>query len=510
MLRQIFIKVDGEARSSSPKAAQWAGMQYEDRATEVVFDISAIGATNALYRIDFCSEVAGYHPSENLTPDGKGCISRAIPHYLTRFGGELSATAVVTLADKEGAADAEILSYPVSLYFTSVLRNEEGEAETYNSISAAAEEVHNMKTAVAECADAVGVMYDELCAANVTAAELREVKDAAEEVTEELQEMLQSGELSGVGKETAEGGEIFGDYENNRALGRGASASGIKTFSGGRAFKILAIVPAEEAKSYNVTVRGDVTEGNKPYVVGDILQITANVNFNNSYKIASISISGNTSILGIVRADNRSVQAMELAEEHPNNTENWLYVAGKTGGEETPWLVGASAFGEEVTVSGEAAFGAGFLNAVTGDFAACFGRSNKAGYAGLVGGALNEVGDYGFATGNGNVATGIDSVATGVCTSATKYASRAGGSGTVARNEYATAEGLGTRTYRQAQFVVGKYNKSRNTTMFEVGNGAGDFERSNAFEVYEDGSVTIGGVKITPEQLTRLLALIAE
>ena len=36
MLRQVFIKIDGEARSSSPKTCQWAGMQYEDNATEVV------------------------------------------------------------------------------------------------------------------------------------------------------------------------------------------------------------------------------------------------------------------------------------------------------------------------------------------------------------------------------------------------------------------------------------------------------------------------------------------
>ncbi len=510
MKRKIFIKIGEDARSISPKAAQWAGMQYEDRATEVVFDISALEFSNALYRIDLCSDAAGYHPGKNLTPDGEGCISRELPRYITQVGGEASATAVITPLDASGEAAGEVLSYPLTLYFTEVLRNEEGEEETIACISEAAEAVNAMKGEVESNTEEVRRMYDGLCEAGVTAEELKAVRDSAEEVTETLHNMLESGELGGVGEETAEGGEIFGDYENNRAISFGASAAGVRTFSGGKAFKILAILPADEAKNYRVTVRGDVTEGRDPYEVGDVLQITANVNFNNSYKIASIDISGHTSILGIERTDSRSVQTMSLAEEHPNNTENWLYVAGKDNGEETPWLVGAAAFGQNVTVTGEAAFGAGFANTVSGDFAAGFGRGNKAGYAGLVGGALNEVGDYGLAAGNGNLATGINAVATGVSTSATKYASRAGGSGTVARNEYATAEGLGTKTYKQAQFVVGKYNKSRNTTLFEVGNGGSDSERSNAFEVYENGSVAIGGVTLTPEQLTRLLALITE
>ena len=510
MLRQVFIKIDGEARSSSPKTGQWAGMQYEDNATEVVFDLSALGVTDALYRIDFSSEVAGYHPGENLTPDTDGCISRAIPHYLTMYGGELTATAVITLVNSDGATDSEILSYPVSLHFTSVLRSEEGEAETYNSISAAAEEVHNMKSDVIQCTAAVNEMYNELHAANVTAAELLEVKEAAETVTEELLQMLQNGELSGVGKATAEGGEIFGDYENNRAEGRGTSASGLKTRAGAKAFKILSIVETSSSKTYDITVRGNVRAVAAPYAVGDILQITANVNFNNSFKISAIRVNGETSVLSVERADNRSVQAMSLAEEHPNNTENWLYVAGKSGWEETPWLICSAAFGEEVAVTGESAFGAGFMNTVAGDFAAAFGRGNKAGYAGLVSGALNEVGDYAFASGNGNRAVGIDSVATGVATEATKYASRAGGSGTIARNEFATAEGLGTKTGRQAQFNVGMYNKGRGTTLFEVGNGASNSERSNAFEVFDDGSVAIGGITLTPEKLTRLLALIEE
>ena len=311
---------------------------------------------------------------------------------------------------------------------------------------------------------------------------------------------------SSVGQKTETGGEIFNDYERNIAIGDGSSASGIRTWAGNKAFKILNI--EKTAEGYNITVRGDVTLGKDPYVAGDVLQITANVNFNNSFAITSVGTEGSNSILSIAKVDTRSVQTMSMATEHPNNTENWLYVAGKDNGEISPWLVGANASGEDVKVTGSDAFGTGFMNEIAGDFGAGFGRHNKVGYAGLASGSNNEVGDYGLVAGNGNKATGIDAVATGVSTQATKYASRAGGSGTLARNEYAVAEGLGTRTYRQAQFVVGQYNKARKNTFFEVGNGASATDTSNAFEVYEDGSISIGGVTITPEQLTKLLALI--
>ena len=322
-------------------------------------------------------------------------------------------------------------------------------------------------------------------------------------------EQLKNVDILTVGIKTPESGEIFNDYENNTALSAGSSASGLMTQAGNKAFKILSIV-SKGSHTYDVTVRGNVTSGKNPYVVGDVLQITANVNFNNSFKIASIRVDSGTSVLGIEKVDSRSVQAMSLGYEHPSNAENWLYVAGKDNGETCPWLIGAFASGIETVVSGTAAFGSGHRNVVAGDFAAGFGLENKVGYAGFTSGAKNETGDYGFASGNGNKATGIDSVATGVNTQATKYASRAGGSGTTARNEFAVAEGLGTRTYRQAQFVCGQYNKARKNTLFEVGNGASATSVSNAFEVYEDGSIALGGVTITPAQLTKLLALIAE
>ena len=155
MKRTVLIKIGGEARSVSPAALQWAGMQYEDNATEVVFDLSALEIQNALYRIDFNSVTAGYFPSENLIPDGIPSIRRSIPKYITQYGGELEAVAVITPLDSSDEPVGEVLSYPVKLYFTEVSRGDEGEAEFIPSLSAIEESVRKMKEEVADDAEAV-------------------------------------------------------------------------------------------------------------------------------------------------------------------------------------------------------------------------------------------------------------------------------------------------------------------------------------------------------------------
>ena len=58
------------------------------------------------------------------------------------------------------------------------------------------------------------------------------------------------------------------------------------------------------------------------------------------------------------------------------------------------------------------------------------------------------------------------------------------------------------------QTVIGTYNKNRANTLFEVGNGT-PTARSNAFEVYADGSISVGGVVITPARLRALIELIS-
>ena len=62
---------------------------------------------------------------------------------------------------------------------------------------------------------------------------------------------------SGVGEETPEGGEIFNDYENNKAIGEGSTARGISTTAGTKAFKIISInEPQSEGSPIDISSFG--------------------------------------------------------------------------------------------------------------------------------------------------------------------------------------------------------------------------------------------------------------
>ena len=133
-MREILFKITKDKEHIKPRTRQWAGMQYEDNATEVKFDLSELSLERALYRIDFNSAGAGYQPSENLIVEGN-TIRRAIPSYVTQYGGEVQVTAVITIFDENGEATGTCLSYPVLIYFTDVEKDAEGSKNAEKNIS---------------------------------------------------------------------------------------------------------------------------------------------------------------------------------------------------------------------------------------------------------------------------------------------------------------------------------------------------------------------------------------
>ncbi len=141
-IRKIEIKV---SNITEPKNTEriWAGIQYEDNATEIVFDVSSVDIAKALYRIDFDSNGAGYHPSKNLDVSG-GKISRKIPKLITNYGGEAEAAAVITELDSAGKETGTVYSYPVILYFTPVQKSEYGNETVEGNISEMEESVKIM------------------------------------------------------------------------------------------------------------------------------------------------------------------------------------------------------------------------------------------------------------------------------------------------------------------------------------------------------------------------------
>lgn len=109
-------------------------------------------------------------------------------------------------------------------------------------------------------------------------------------------------------------------------------------------------------------------------------------------------------------------------------------------------------------------------------------------------GAYTEAkGKYSHAEGYGTVAATDYSHAEGWHTNAQGYASHAGGTGTFA--------GFGNQT------AIGQYNDNQTDSLFEIGNGTSDTNRSNAFRVTKEGDVYSCG-DIVPGKITGIANLI--
>lgn len=104
-----------------------------------------------------------------------------------------------------------------------------------------------------------------------------------------------------------------------------------------------------------------------------------------------------------------------------------------------------------------------------------------------------KIGYRATAEGGANTASGLYTHAEGQMTVASGQGAHTEGYGSKATNQHSHAEGYYTQTGAQYQHVGGKYNIGKNNTLFEIGNGTADNARSNAFEVYNNGDITVTG-----------------
>lgn len=202
---------------------------------------------------------------------------------------------------------------------------------------------------------------------------------------------------------------------------------------------------------------------------------------------------------------------------------NYLIVVDK------PWLgeleVGytSMAFGDNNIAYARDTLAGGRNTKALGKYGVSLGNNTEAGHAALaIGTNVKALGFNGLATGENTKAYGWDSVAGGKDTTASgKYSmaqnlntkaigdnSTALGNNSTASGESSFVTGHGSKATLYAQTVVGRFNDTDTNALFIIGNGEGDSDRSNAFEVYDDGSISLAGVTITPEQLQGLLALL--
>lgn len=248
------------------------------------------------------------------------------------------------------------------------------------------------------------------------------------------------------GNKIENGGEVFNDYENNTADGSYSHAEGENTAASGRASHT-------EGSGTTAGYTGSHAEGE------------------------------NSSALGHgAHAENSST-----AEGDYSHSEGYL---SKTTG------ANSHAEGTETLSSGQNSHAEGENTVASGTASHSEGKNTTAS------------GEKSHAEGENTKATGSGAHAEGSNTTASGEDSHAEGSNTYAVGARSHACGNSTVAGYIDQTVIGRFNQNGTDTLFEVGNGTSDTERSNAFEVYKDGTLSIGGETVSPEQFERLLSML--
>lgn len=141
---------------------------------------------------------------------------------------------------------------------------------------------------------------------------------------------------------------------------------------------------------------------------------------------------------------------------------------------------GAHAEGSSTTASGTYSHAEGLLSSATHNYAHAEGSSVASAQA-----AHSE--------GEGSTASAFCAHAGGNYGAASGSCSFSHGAYTNATAECSVAMGCRTNAGYVDQFVAGKYNSNKSTSIFEIGNGTGDGNRSNAIEVDTYGNTKIAG-----------------
>ena len=278
--------------------------------------------------------------------------------------------------------------------------------------------------------------------------------------------------------------EIFNDYESNKALTQYSSASGYKTIAGKKAFKITAM-PSRTSFTLD-SVEGLSVNDVVSYSIPQSGSGTSSVAWKETQDIAKITaISAKTITLDTAIPNNLAAADIANYQSSTNRIACRLWVNAKPEIGTYDLSTKANARGRENKALGEASDVGGKGNIVTAPYGAATNSGNKVDA------------ENGFAFGGGNTLeqSAIRSAVGGVNNTSKAYASFLGGnqseSEETARESFGW--GMGLKVTNPNEAVVGKFNEPKTGLLFSAGNGTDDNNRHNAFEVYDDGSVSAPG-----------------
>lgn len=277
--------------------------------------------------------------------------------------------------------------------------------------------------------------------------------------------------LNPVGRCTEAGGEIFNDYENNKAFSPFSHSAGHNTKAGMRGFfysniefgETYDIITLSDVQNYGTDTETDLSETIAQYPIATEDVLISMVNGNKYYKCAKIiSTSGNT--ITVEKLPFPSI--VSISDPGVDDWSLWVEASPDIG--VVPLGYYAHADGENSIALERASYAVGRDNVAYGQYSFVAGRDNLVAYAG-------------FAVGRGNEAAGDMATALGRKTIASGY--------------YALSEGYGTVAAGESQHVQGKYNIEDTNNEFAhiVGNGTSASKRSNAHTLDWKGNAWYAG-----------------
>lgn len=290
--------------------------------------------------------------------------------------------------------------------------------------------------------------------------------------------------FTGVGNSGIGSSSTVLNSDENKALTAFSAASGYKTIAGKKAFKIT-------AKPSDTSFTLDSVDG---LVVGDVVSYsipqsgsgTSSVAWKEMQDIAKITaISAKTITLDAAIPNNLAAADIANYQSSTNRIACRLWVNEKPEIGTYDLSTKANARGRECKALGEASDVGGKGNVVTAPYGAATNSGNKVDA------------ENGFAFGGGNTLeqSANRSAIGGINNTGRAYASFLGGnqseSEETARESFGW--GMGLKVTNPNEAVVGKFNEPKTGLLFSAGNGTNEGNRHNAFEIYDDGSVSAQG-----------------
>ena len=305
---------------------------------------------------------------------------------------------------------------------------------------------------------------------------------------------------------TADGGEIFNDYENNKAISNKTTASGINTLAGCKGFYWYDIDFSTSNPVITLTEKRlspPSSEISTEYAVGDVISIVNDAKYIDCSTITAI---GDTTI---------TVDALPFTEVVDMSSDlgfddYTLFVLKKPTLGQVDLGIGANASGNSNKALGAYSNVKGKDNTGKGQYSDIGGRNNEGGYCAHIGGRENKGGVYDLIGGYKNYSDGGANGIVGVGNKVTNDGAGnlvsgrdnsldtkhtvVGGAENVSekRNNFGALFGRGHIATEEGQVFMGTFSANDPAIMFGVGTGGSDSNRRNAFEVHKDGRATIG------------------